>query len=128
MIIRYILAWFPMVVIAIVNGVIRERWYGRYVSELSAHQISTVTGTMLFGVYIWGISGVWMPESGGQALAVGGIWLVMTVCFEFLFGHYVAGHSWRHLLHDYHIGAGRIWALLLVWVAVAPYIFYRLQQ
>lgn len=28
MIVKYILAWLPMVVIGIINGVIREQWYG----------------------------------------------------------------------------------------------------
>ena len=62
-----------------------------------------------------------------RALAVGVVWLAMTMCFEFLFGHYVAGHSWSQLLQDYNICAGRVWALLLIWVTVAPYVFYRLQ-
>jgi len=52
----------------------------------------------------------------------------MTVCFEFIFGHYVAGHSWSKLVYDYNIFAGRIWGLLLVWITTAPYVFYRLQQ
>ena len=43
-----------MVFIAIINGAIREGWYGKYVSELQAHQISTVTGVLLFGVGAFG--------------------------------------------------------------------------
>ena len=50
---KYVLAWFPLVFIAIVNGAIREGWYGKHLSELQAHQISTITGVLLFGVYIW---------------------------------------------------------------------------
>jgi hypothetical protein len=33
MIVRYVIAWLPMVVIGIINGVIREQWYGNYLSE-----------------------------------------------------------------------------------------------
>ena len=46
---KYVLAWIPMVFIAIANGAIREGWYGKHVSELQAHQVSTVTGVLLFG-------------------------------------------------------------------------------
>ena len=53
--------------------------------------------------------------------------LAMTVAFEFLFGHYVAGHSWDRLLHDYNLFAGRVWVVVLVWVTVAPYLFFRLR-
>jgi hypothetical protein len=51
----------------------------------------------------------------------------MTVAFEFLFGHYVMGHTWERLLQDYNILAGRIWILFLVFTAAAPYIVYRLK-
>jgi hypothetical protein len=52
----------------------------------------------------------------------------MTLAFEFLFGHFVAGHSWARLLQDYNLLAGRVWVLLLAWVALAPYLFYRWQS
>jgi hypothetical protein len=61
----------------------------------------------------------WRPVSGRQAIAVGLIWLVMTVAFEFVFGHYVAGHSWERLLYDYDLPAGRLWSLVLAWIALA---------
>jgi hypothetical protein len=32
MIVRYVIAWLPMVVIGIINGVIREQWYGNYLA------------------------------------------------------------------------------------------------
>jgi hypothetical protein len=56
------------------------------------------------------------------------MWRGLTVVFEFLFGHYVARHSWSSLLHDYNIAAGRVWVVVLIWVTIAPYIFYRLQK
>ena len=94
-----------MVFIAIANGAIREGWYGKHVSELQAHQISTVTGVLLFGFYIWMLIRFWRPASTGQALTIGLVWLGMTVAFEFLFGHYVAKRPWRELLRDYNIFA-----------------------
>jgi hypothetical protein len=59
MIVRYVIAWLPMVLIGIINGGIREHWYGNYLSELRAHQVSTVTGAVLLGLYIWAISLIW---------------------------------------------------------------------
>ena len=40
---KYFLAWIPMVIIAIANGVLREFTYGEHLTELRAHQVSTVT-------------------------------------------------------------------------------------
>ncbi|MEA3274145.1 MAG: hypothetical protein U9Q81_02370 [Pseudomonadota bacterium] len=124
---KYFLAWFPMVAIAIANGVLRQAWYERHLGELRAHQVSTLTAIVLFGVYIWLILRVWRPHSATHAIAVGMLWLMMTVAFEFLFGHYVAGHSWDRLLHDYNLFAGRVWLVVLLWVTVAPYLFFRLR-
>ncbi len=54
--------------------------------------------------------------------------LVMTIAFEFLFGRLVSGCSWNDLLHDYNLCAGRVWVLVLIWTAIAPYVFYRLRS
>jgi len=122
MILRYILAWIPMIFIGIINGIVREVTYRKYLNELRAHQVSTITGVLLFGFYIWGLTRLWSIESQEQALIIGFIWLGLTVVFEFTFGHYIAGHSWSRLLSDYNILAGR------VWIAIAPLFFYRFIQ
>jgi hypothetical protein len=128
MILRYVLAWFPMVLLAIANGVIRVATYGKHMSELRAHQLSTVTGILLFALYIWALTRWWRLESARQALVIGGLWLALTVAFEFAFGHYVVGHPWNRLLNDYDLLAGRVWLIVLAWIAVAPWVFYRLQR
>ena len=125
MILRYVLAWLPMMFVGIINGVIREVSYGKMLSELQAHQVSTITGALLLGLYIWIIIRIWSPASLLQAVLIGVLWLGLTITFEFLFGHYIAGHSWSHLLKDYNLLAGRVWLLILVWITVAPLLFYR---
>ena len=125
---KYVLAWLLLVMIAMVNGAFREGLYGKYLGELRAHQVSTVSGVLLFGVFIWALVRFRRPESSKQAITIGLIWLGLTVAFEFIFMHYVAGRSWDVLLHDYNIFAGRVWVVVLVWVTVAPYVFYRLQK
>ena len=70
---KYILAWVPMVLIAIANAVVRETCYGKHLSELQAHQISTATGVLLFGAYIWVLIRIWRPESPeARILCIGG--------------------------------------------------------
>jgi hypothetical protein len=125
---KYLLAWLPMIPIAIGNGVLRQRWYGKHVEDLAAHQISTAVAIVLFGIYIWLVVRALRPASGRQAILIGLVWLALTVAFEFLFGHYVVGHSWRALLNDYDLLAGRLWVLVLAWLALAPYVFYRIQR
>jgi hypothetical protein len=120
---KYVLAWLPMPLIGIINGSIRQFVYGKFMGELTAHQISTLTGIILFGLYVWFISRVWKIKSTSQALSIGLIWLSLTVAFEFVFGHYVMGNPWSRLLHDYNFLEGRLWALVLIWITIAPLVF-----
>jgi len=125
MILRYTLAWVPMVFIAIINGTVRDLGYGKHLSELRAHQVSTVIALMLFGAYILALTRLWRIDST-QAITIGLIWLLLTLGFEFLFGHYIAEHPWEKLLHDYNLCAGRVWVLIPIWIAIAPYLFHLL--
>jgi hypothetical protein len=91
---KYILGWVGLLIVAMINGGLRDALYKSAVGELSAHQISTLTGIILFGLVIWWMTRLWPIESSQQAWIIGCLWLVMTVAFEFLFFHYVTGHSW----------------------------------
>ncbi|MBM4160530.1 MAG: hypothetical protein FJ217_05455 [Ignavibacteria bacterium] len=52
---------------------------------------------------------------------IGLLWVGLTVCFDFLFGHYVMKHSWASLLNDYNVLAGRIWIAVLTAELVGPW-------
>lgn len=128
MLLRYLLAWLGLAILAIANGTIREYTYGKVVSELAAHQISTLTAILLSGIFVWFLHRHWPLQSTGQAWKIGIMWLVLTIAFEFGFGHWVVGHPWSRLLADYNILAGRVWGLFLAGVLVLPYAIYTLSQ
>ena len=121
------IAWLPMVFIAIANGGAREAWLQAPLGEMAAHQASTLSAIALFGAYIWWVMPRLRPASTGQAATIGGLWLLMTLAFEFLFGHFVAGQSWAALLANYDLTAGRLWPLIPAWVAIAPPLFHRMR-
>ncbi len=121
---KYLLAWPPMAVLAILNGAVRETGYKRFLGELRAHQLSTATAIALFAGYIGAVTRRWRLGSVLESLLVGMEWLLSTVTFEFGLGHYVVKRPWRQLLADYDLRAGRVWPLLLLWIAAAPAVFY----
>ena len=124
---KYLLSWLPMVLIAVINGTARDLWYKKYVGELRAHQISTITLIVLFGFYIHFIIAKFTPSSGKQALYIGLVWLILTLIFEFGLG-LLRGNSWSTLLGDYNIIRGRLWVLILIWTTLAPYMFFRMSR
>ncbi|MFD1316450.1 hypothetical protein [Namhaeicola litoreus] len=126
--VKFFFAWFPMIIVAIVNGLSREKVIANSLNELQAHQLSTMSLIILFGIYVWFLFKIWSPETQKQTFKIGILWLVLTILFEFLFGHFVAGHSWRKLFGDYHIFQGRLWVLFLLWIVICPYVIFRIQK
>lgn len=125
MVIRYMLIWLLLAVIAVANGILRQSTYGKLVSDLTAHQVSTVTAIIFTGALVFWLNGKWPIESASQAWMIGAIWLVLTVAFEFGFGHFVAGHAWSRLFADYNLFDGRVWSLFLLWISALPYLAFR---
>lgn len=109
-----------MVAIAIGNGSIRQAFLLEPFGELRAHQLSTATGIALFGLYIAWLMRRWHPVTRQEAISIGLTWLVLTVLFEFGMGRFLLHKEWSVLLADYDLLAGRVWPLILVWVAIAP--------
>ncbi len=120
MIVRSVVVWLCLMVIAIGNGAAREALLVPRLGAAVAHLAST----LLLALFILAVAYVaipWLaPESLGRAVVVGSIWLVLTLAFEFGFGHWVAGKSWQELLQDYNLLEGRVWVLIPILTAVAP--------
>ncbi len=125
---RYIVAWFPMLALAIANGALRQLTFGRHMPELRAHQLSTLVGSLLIGSFIWFIIRRWPPSSRRHARAIGLVWVSLTIAFEFAMGRLLMHRPWQQLFQDYNVAAGRVWLLFLAWLALAPSIFYTLQR
>lgn len=122
----YFLLWLPMLLIAVGNGSLREFVFKKYMSSLTAHQLSTITLLIFFSIYICSVMKRFPPASSTQAIFIGLVWLSLTLAFEFGFGRY-RGNSWLKLLEDYNLLKGRLWILIPIWVTIAPWVFYKLR-
>jgi hypothetical protein len=126
--IRYMLAWIPMLVIAVANGALRQLTFARIMSEPRAHQLSTLIGSACIGVFIWFVIRTWPPSSSRQALFIGLLWGLLTVAFESFMGLVLQHRPLPQVLHEYNLLAGRVWVLFLIWLFVAPWLFFRLRH
>lgn len=113
--------WFILVVAAILNGTFRESFITPKVGEHAGHVISTIIFicVILAVTYLF-ISNLKIDYTKTDLLLIGAFWLILTILFEFGFGHYVAGHSWDRLFADYNILKGRVWSLVLLTTFIAP--------
>jgi len=118
--------WLVFMILAIINAIIRNAVYKPIIGDLRAHQLSTIIFIILvisITYLILRFSHLYLSDK--EALIMGLIWLVFTICFEFLAGHYVFGNSWDKLFADYNIIKGRIWSLVLITTLFAPFISKR---
>lgn len=122
---RYVLAWLGMLGLAIANGVLRQMTFGKFLSELRAHQLSTLLGAVLIGAFMWVVLRRWPPSSHREALAIGLLWMALTIAFECFMGLVLLQRSLAQVLADYNVCAGRVWVFFLLWLAVAPWLFVR---
>lgn len=117
---RWTAAWVGGSVLGIVNGVIRELVYKDQVGDLTANQLSAGSLIALLAVYFWLLERRWPIATTRSAFEIGATWVVLTILFEFGFGHYVDRKSWSELFENYNIVEGQLWLLVVAWIAVGP--------
>jgi len=71
---------------------------------------------------------LWPLASTRLAIGVGIAWLALTLAFEFGLGYFVSHLTWRAMHAEYDLSSGRLWVLVPIWVAVAPYVFHTLGE
>lgn len=119
--------WFVFVVLAIVNGGVREKWLISAFGPVRAQVISGISLSTLVLFFAWLLLPFLGELTASQYWLVGGLWAVMTVAFEFLFGHYVRGLPWTRLFEAYDVTRGNLWWFVLVVTALSPFIAAKLR-
>ena len=114
--------WFILAVSAIVVATFRVGVLLPPFGEQTAHQVGTLLYLIVqFFIIYFFIKKLKLKEIK-TLLGIGIFWVVITVIFEFVFGHYVMGHSWQKLFADYNLFNGRLWVLVLLNNIAAPVI------
>jgi hypothetical protein len=126
-ILKALIIWTFFIPLAIINGIVRNLVYGPFVSELLAHQISSVVlSTAFLAVTVLLFKSDAAKLKNRYRVYLGLMWLLMTMAFEFLFGHFIIGTSWTRLLEDYNLLHGRIWIFVLGALLFTPAIAGKL--
>src|SRR5262245_17305484 len=103
MLTRSLVAWFGLLLIAIANGALRVAWLIPRVGDYRGHVLSTIILCAGILFVTWLAIGWLRPSTSADAVVIGTIWLVLTVSFEFLGGHFLFGQPWERLIADYDV-------------------------
>lgn len=117
---RALAVWAGLCLVAIANGTVRQFALVPRIGPYAGHVVSSLSLSALIFLLAW-MSIRWIgPRSAREAWAVGLCWLLATLAFEFLAGHYLFRNPWPKLLADYNLRQGRVWVLVLLATLVSP--------
>ncbi len=106
--------------VAFANGALRELLLSPRIGSKFGHVMSTISLCAAIVLIAW-ISMPWIgPRTAVETWKIGGVWLALTLAFEFLAGHFLCGNSWAKLLADYNVAKGRIWIFVPIITLLAP--------
>jgi hypothetical protein len=127
-ILRSAAVWCLLMLTAVLNGTFRVALLNPRLGEPVGHIISSLMLSLFILLLAYALVPWVGPRSAREALTLGALWLLLTLAFEFGFGHFVARKPWRALLADYNVAAGRIWVLVLLTTFLAPLVATRIRR
>lgn len=117
--------WLVMVVAAILNGLLRDA----LLTPLMGRALSLpLSGIMLSGLVLV-VAYALIPFIGvmrtGGYLMTGLFWVALTLTFEYVFGHYVAGKSWHEINEIFNLANGDLFILVIIVTVLSPWLAAR---
>ncbi|GAB3789049.1 hypothetical protein GCM10027601_30600 [Nocardioides ungokensis] len=113
------MGWVGALGLAFANAAL-HRGYGGRLPELSADQVACVVLLVLILPWTVHVERHQPLVELRDAVLVGLAWAGATVAFELGFGHWVNRVGWADLRAAYDLRSGRLWALDVLGIALAP--------
>lgn len=122
------IAWLPMPLLGVANGMLRQFFLLQYFSNFRAHQVSTASLILLLTLYIAIIYKKLSIKSAHHAWLTGACWTILTVLFEMAMGRFLSHLTFTEMMAAYNLVSGNLWSLVPLALLGLPFIFYRLLQ
>ena len=117
--------WLVLALAMTANGVFRELFLKRSLGATAAGVVSAVLGTAIILLVTWVGFRPLEGASTTTLFEISVLLVALTVTFEFVVGHYVDQKSWRELAGQYAFWRGRLWPLVLLVLALTPFLWGR---
>lgn len=118
---RATLTWMLMMLVETAHGFLRVLFLEPKIGALRADQWGVLLGSLLVVLIAWACARWLRLKTPRAQFAVGGLWVILTLVFEFSLGRAV-GFSWQNLLSNYNPAHGGYMLLGLAVMFVAPWL------
>lgn len=117
--------WLLIAVFAIINGIVRDKLLVPAIGNSLALPVSGLSLSLIVLMVTYLSIGFFGKRAARSYWLIGLQWVLMTLAFEFLFGHYVAGKSWQEIAQVFNVMSGNLMLLVLVTSLISPYLVAR---
>lgn len=127
---KSILFWFVLLILALINATIRETTYKPLLTPyigVWAHQISSLTGIILFFIAIYFfLKKIKVSYNKSDLFKVGLLWIVMTILFECFMNICIRHLTFQQVLKTYYFWQGDTWFFVLLSLIISPFIAHKI--
>lgn len=119
--------WFVIAIFAILNGIFRESILLPTIGQPYALPVSGLCLSTIIFIITYISFPFFAKNNYLSYLLMGVQWVLMTLIFELLFGHYIFGKSWSTLLQVFNIMQGDLFILALLASLVSPLVVAKIK-
>lgn len=119
--------WLILVFLAIFNAAIREKLLAPMIGSGIALPVSGLLLSILILLVAFVSIPFFGPSESKTYIFVGAIWFVLTLSFEFLFGHFMVGKPWHEIIQVFNIKKGDLFIVALFATLIAPWLSAKLR-
>lgn len=120
--------WLVILVLAILNGTLREKALIPMLGDVSGLVASGVTLSLCVFIVAFAAAPRYGRMTSRQWILVGLFWLGLTLAFEFGFGLFVQHKSPGALLAAYTFRGGNLWPVVLAVTFLSPWLAAKLRR
>jgi hypothetical protein len=124
---RTLLIWLLIILLETLLGTVRTLFVEPQLGALKSRQLAIVPSLVMIFIVTWFcLSWIGAPDTR-QLVAVGVVWVTLTVGFEILIGRLVMRRDWKHVLAEYDVFHGGYMAVALLLMGLMPLIVAKLR-
>jgi hypothetical protein len=124
---KALVLWIAILVLAILNGTLREKALIPAMGTFAGLIASGIVLAACIALVAFLAAPWYGPLPPSQYWLIGLFWLLLTLLFEFSFGRFVQHKDWAQLLQAYTFKGGNIWPVVLAVTFLSPWLAARLR-
>ncbi len=124
---RALAVWGLLMAAETVHGALRTIYLVPAVGDFRSRQIGVATGSLLIVGIVWLLVRWLQAPDRRTQVAIGLLWVALTIGFEIVLGHFVFGFAWSRIGEDFDVRAGGLLPFGMAVLALSPLLAARLR-